>query len=137
MAGRPRKSTIVVKEIEEGPSAIDEKAKEITVEEPKMEVVEKDAPVDIPEKKETTFDEYKEEILKDPEFKEVYEKTPIRRGIVKCDTPTSWLNVRNAPNGEIIGKLDHGSAVDIFEIQKDFGKISATEQKWVSLNFIV
>ena len=120
MAGRPRKSTIVVKEIEEV----------------KESPIEKEA-VDISEKKETTFEEYKEEILKDPEFKEVYEKTPIRRGVVKCDTPTSWLNVRNAPNGDIIGRLDHGSAVDIFEIQKDFAKISATENKWVSLTYIV
>ena len=121
MAGRPRKSTIVVKEIEEV----------------KESPIEKEA-VDISEpKKETTFKEYKEAALKDPEFKKVYEQTPIRRGTVRCDTPTSWLNVRNAPNGEIIGKLDHGSEVYIFEIEKDFVKISATEDKWVSLAYIV
>lgn len=126
MAGRPGKRNLVIKEIEE--------VKESPIEKEAVDIskVEEEAP-----KKETTFQEYKEKLLKDPEFKEIYDKTPIRRGIVKCDTPTSWLNVRNAPNGDIIGRLDHGSAVDIFEIEKDFAKISATENKWVSLAYIV
>lgn len=126
MAGRPSKRNLVIKEIEE--------VKESPIEKEAVDIskVEEEVP-----KKETTFEEYKEEALKDPEFKEIYDKTPIRRGIVKCDTPTSWLNVRNAPNGDIIGRLDHGSAVDIFEIEKDFAKISATENKWVSLAYIV
>lgn len=124
MAGRKPAKTMVVKEIEEGPSAIDKKAVEIK------------EPEEAP-KKETAFEEYKEVALKDPEFKEIYDKTPIRTGVVKCDTPTSWLNVRNAPNGDIIGKLDHGSTVEIFDIRKGFGKISATEEKWVMLNYII
>lgn len=126
MAGRPRKSTIVVKEIEEV----------------KESPIEKEA-VDISELVDKQLEEnggaiIHPHILPSEEIKGMLkEATPIRRGTVRCDTPSSWLNVRNAPNGDIIGKLDHGSAVDIFEIQKDFAKISATENKWVSLAYIV
>lgn len=117
MAGRSSKKGLVIKEIEEV----------------KESPIEKEA-VDI-SKVEEEAKKVEEVISKIADISE--EVTPIRRGIVKCDTPTSWLNVRNAPNGDIIGKLDHGSAVDIFEIQKDFAKISATENKWVSLAYIV
>ena len=111
MAGRPSKRNLVIKEIEEvKESPIEKEAVDISKVEEEAKKV--------------------EEIISEG-------VRPIRRGIVKCDTPTSWLNVRNAPNGDIIGKLNHGSAVDIFEIQKDFAKISATESKWVSLAYIV
>lgn len=119
MAGRPKKN-LVIKEIEEV----------------KESPIEKEA-VDISEpKKETTFNKYKEEVLKDPEFKKVYDSTPIRTGVVK-DCNGTWLNVRKAPFSDIIvGKLNNGDKVDIYEIDKGYAKISATEDKWVSVAFI-
>lgn len=126
MAGRPSKKSLVIKEIEEvKESPIEKEAVDIS-EIVDKQIEENDGAIVHPH------------ILPSEEIKGMLkEVTPIRRGVVKCDTPTSWLNVRNAPNGDIIGKLDHGSAVDIFEIQKDFAKISATESKWVSLAYIV
>ena len=125
MAGRPSRKNLVIKEIEEV----------------KESPIEKEA-VDISELVDKQLEENNgaivhEQLIPTEEAKKLLKPTPIRRGIVKCDTPTSWLNVRNAPYGDIIGKLDNGSAVDIFEIQKDYAKISATENKWVSLAYII
>ena len=58
----------------------------------------------------------------------------VRKGVVKANP---WLNVRNAPFGEIIDKLYPDTEVDIYEVKKGFGKISQSEEKWVSLEFIV
>lgn len=57
-------------------------------------------------------------------------------GIVKTD---SWLNIRSAPSfsASVIGRLENGEKVDIYETKSGFGKISILEEKWVSLEFIV
>lgn len=64
------------------------------------------------------------------------EPSNANTGIVKTD---SWLNIRSAPSfsAAVIGKLDNGEKVDIYETKSGFGKISITEDKWVSLEFIV
>ena len=63
-------------------------------------------------------------------------ETSARKGTVKVDDGT-WLNVRNAPFGDIVDKLYNGDEVTIYDVQKGFGKISTTEDKWVNLAFII
>lgn len=51
-----------------------------------------------------------------------------------------WLNIRNKPsmNGsEIIGKLVTDDVVEIFATKDGFAKISETEEKWVSMDYLV
>ena len=64
------------------------------------------------------------------------EPSYAKTGVVKTD---SWLNIRSAPSfsASVIGKLDNGERVEIYETKSGFGKISITEEKWVSLEFIV
>lgn len=59
-----------------------------------------------------------------------------RTGVVQTD---SWLNVRSgpSPSNAVIGKLDNGTEVTIYETNKNWGKISVLEDKWVNLDFIV
>lgn len=98
--------------------------------------------------KKSMFDEIKEiETPKEPEVKvietvveakSVVEEKPAdiptyRSGIVKANP---WLNVRNAPFGDIVGTLDDGVEVTIYEEKKGFGKISENEDKWVKLEFV-
>lgn len=98
--------------------------------------------------KKSMFDEIKEiETPKEPEVKvteEVVEAEPVveekpadisayRSGIVKANP---WLNVRNAPFGDIVGTLEDGVKVTIYEEKKGFGKISENEDKWVKLEFV-
>ena len=98
--------------------------------------------------KKSMFDEIKEiETPKEPEVKvieTVVEAKPVveekpadiptyRSGIVKANP---WLNVRNAPFGDIVGTLDDGVKVTIYEEKKGFGKISENEDKWVKLEFV-
>ncbi len=40
-------------------------------------------------------------------------KDYIKNGIVTLNNPSSSLNVRNKPNGDIIGSLKHGTSVKI------------------------
>ena len=117
MAGRPRKSTLI-KDISE---------------------------IGTPEEKEIV----EKRVSKKPEAKKVMddivEKAEIapepsnsNTGIVKV-AEGSWLNVRSAPSfsSDVIGRLENGEKVDIFETKSGFGKISILEDKWVSLEFIV
>lgn len=98
--------------------------------------------------KKSMFDEIKEiETPKEPEVKvieTVVEAKPVveekpadiptyRSGIVKANP---WLNVRNAPFGDIVGTLEDGVEVTIYEEKKGFGKISENEDKWVKLEFV-
>ena len=64
------------------------------------------------------------------------EPSHANTGIVKTD---SWLNIRSAPSfsASVIGRLENGEKVDIYETKSGFGKISILEEKWVSLEFIV
>lgn len=51
-----------------------------------------------------------------------------------------WLNVRNKPSmsgSEIIGKLVTDDVVEIFATRDGFAKISETEEKWVSMDYLV
>lgn len=51
-----------------------------------------------------------------------------------------FLNVRNKPSmvgSEIIGKVFTGDIVEIFAIKDGFAKISETEEKWVSMDYLV
>ena len=98
--------------------------------------------------KKSMFDDIKEiETPKEPEvkaIKKVVEAEPVveekpadiptyKSGIVKADP---WLNVRNAPFGDIVGTLNDGEKVIIYEEKKGFGKISENEDKWVKLEFV-
>lgn len=49
-----------------------------------------------------------------------------------------WLNVRNKPsyNSDIIGKLFNGDIVTVEEVKDGFAKISPTEDKWVSVDYL-
>ena len=99
--------------------------------------------------KKSMFDDIKEiETPKEPEVKatkKVVEAKPVveekpadiptyKSGIVKANP---WLNVRNAPFGDIVGTLNDGEKVTIYEEKKGFGKISENEDKWVKLEFII
>lgn len=55
---------------------------------------------------------------------------------VQVDT---WLNVRNGPtpDGEIVGRLENGDIVEIFAAKDNFAKISETEDKWVNTDFLL
>lgn len=51
-----------------------------------------------------------------------------------------FLNIRNKPSmsgSEIIGKLFTGDVVDIVATKDGFAKISETEEKWVSMDYLV
>ena len=51
-----------------------------------------------------------------------------------------FLNVRNKPSmvgSEIIGKVFTGDIVEIFATKDGFAKISETEEKWVSMDYLV
>ena len=99
--------------------------------------------------KKSMFDDIKEiETPKEPEVKvieTVVEAKPVveekpadiptyRSGIAKANP---WLNVRNSPLGDIVGTLEDGVEVTIYEEKKGFGKISENEDKWVKLEFVV
>ena len=108
MAGRPGRKTLIVKDIEEEKGAV-----------------------------ESAFET--KEIKTEPE-KEVKEvilvETGVRKGTVKTDP---FLNIRNKPSfqSEIIGKLYDGNVVDIYEVKNNFGKIAQSEEKWVSLDYVI
>lgn len=61
----------------------------------------------------------------------------VRQAIVKAEV-NPWLNVRSAPtfSATVVDTLQAGASVSIFEEKSGFGKISATEDKWVSLEFV-
>lgn len=111
MAGRPGRKTLIVKDIEEEKGAVENafETKEIKTE-PKKEV--------------------KEAILVEKLI------AGIRKGTVKTDP---FLNIRNKPSfqSEIIGKLYDGDVVDIYEVKNNFGKIAQSEEKWVSLDYVI
>lgn len=51
-----------------------------------------------------------------------------------------FLNIRNKPSmvgSEIIGKLFTGDIVEIVTTKDGFAKISETEEKWVSMDYLV
>lgn len=60
-----------------------------------------------------------------------------RQAIVKAEV-NPWLNVRSAPtfSATVVDTLQAGASVSIYEEKSGFGKISATEDKWVSLEFV-
>ena len=108
MAGRPGRKTLIVKDIEEEKGAV-----------------------------ESAFET--KEIKAEPkkEVKEVIAvESSARKGTVKTDP---FLNIRNKPSfqSEIIGKLYDGDVVDIYEVKNNFGKIAQSEEKWVSLDYII
>lgn len=140
MAGRPSKRNLVIKEIEEvKESPIEKEAVDISkVEEEAKEVEEAlNKIADISEIVDKQLEEndgaiVQSYIVSSNEIK----IAPIRTGVVK-DCNGTWLNIRKAPFSDvIIGKLYNGDKVDIYEINKGFAKISATEDKWVSVAFI-
>lgn len=61
----------------------------------------------------------------------------VRQAIVKAEV-NPWLNVRSAPtfSATVVDTLQAGASVSIFEEKSGFGKISATDDKWVSLEFV-
>lgn len=95
-------------------------------------------------RKTSMFDDIKEiETTEEKPIKKTkVEKTEIapepsyRTGVVKTD---SWLNVRGGPavSFPIVGRLENEDKVTIYETNKNFGKISITEDKWVNLDFII
>ena len=76
------------------------------------------------------------EIIEEAEKEPVEEVSNVKTGVVKTDP---WLNVRNKPSfdGDIVGKLNDGDTVSIYEVKNGFAKISDSEEKWASLNFII
>lgn len=58
-------------------------------------------------------------------------KTQFIKNVVKVNTS---LNIRNKPNGAIVGKLYNGDEVEIFDYQNGWFKIST--DKWVSADYI-
>lgn len=61
----------------------------------------------------------------------------VRQAIVKAEV-NPWLNVRSAPtfSATVVDTLKAGTSVSIFEEKSGFGKISATEDMWISLEFV-
>ena len=61
----------------------------------------------------------------------------VRQAIVKAEV-NPWLNVRSAPtfSATVVDTLKAGASVSIFEEKSGFGKISATEDMWISLEFV-
>ena len=112
MAGRSRKSTII-KDISE-------------TEKPEEKI-------SAPEKTEIKTE--MESIIEKAQI--APEPSNANTGIVKVVPEGSWLNVRNAPFGDIVDSLQNGAKVTIYETKNGWGKISDTEEKWVSLEFII
>lgn len=84
---------------------------------------------------EEKVEEPKEDIQKEPEVKAEPKSVNLKK--VMADP---FLNVRNKPSmvgSEIIGKLFTGDIVEIFAIKDGFAKISETEEKWVSMDYLV
>ncbi len=107
MAGRNRKTSAI--------KDIDELEKEKQVEE--------------------KVEEPKDDIQKEPEVKPEPKSFNTRK--VKVNP---YLNVRNKPSmvgSEIIGKLFTDDIFEIFAIKDGFAKISETEDKWVSMDYLV
>ena len=72
--------------------------------------------------------------------KETAPVAPKKEGVVFSGTVNAnpRLNVRNEPNGTLIlDQINNGAKVDIYQVSKGFGKISATEDRWVNLEFVV
>lgn len=116
MAGRNRKTSAI--------KDIDELEKEKQVE----EIVDKHL-------EENDGAIVRQHIVSDEEVKAEYKSVNLKK--VEVDP---WLNVRNKPsmNGsEIIGKLFTGDIVEIFAIKDGFAKISETEEKWISMDYLV
>lgn len=90
------------------------------------------------QKVEEKVEEPKEDIQKEPEIEEkVEEPKAVYMKKVKANP---FLNVRNKPSmvgSEIIGKLFTDDKVEIFAIKDSFAKISETEEKWVSTDYLV
>lgn len=61
----------------------------------------------------------------------------VRQAIVKAEV-NPWLNVRSAPtfSATVVDTLKAGASIAIYEEKSGFGKISATEDMWVSLEFV-
>ena len=84
---------------------------------------------------EEKVEEPKDDIQKEPEVKAEPKTVNLKK--VKVDP---WLNVRNKPSmlgSEIIGKLVTDDVVEIFATKDGFAKISETEEKWVSMDYLV
>lgn len=82
---------------------------------------------------EEKVEEPKEDIQKEPEA----EPKSVNLKKVEVDP---WLNIRNKPSmvgSEIIGKLFTGDIVEIVTTKDGFAKISETEEKWVSIDYLV
>lgn len=99
----------------------------------KTSIIKEIEEVKAPEEKSTS--EVMNDILEKAEI--APEPSNANTGIVKVEPEGSWLNVRSAPFGEIVGSLNNGAKVTIYETMKGWGKISDTEEKWVNLEFIV
>lgn len=87
------------------------------------------------QKIEEKVEEPKEDIQKEPEVKVEPKSVNLKKVFVD-----PYLNVRNKPSmlgSEIIGKLFTGDVVEIFAIKDGFAKISETEDKWVSMDYLV
>lgn len=80
-------------------------------------------------------EEIKEEPKEEPKVADI--PSDERRAVVK-DSVSPFLNVRTAPtsSSEKVGELLPGTVITIYEEKKGFGKISCTESKWVSLDFV-
>ena len=78
-------------------------------------------------------EEPKDDIQKEPEA----EPKSVNLKKVMADP---FLNIRNKPSmvgSEIIGKVFTGDIVEIFATKDGFAKISETEEKWVSMDYLV
>ena len=87
------------------------------------------------QKIEEKVEEPKEDIQTEPEVKAEPKSVNLKK--VMADP---FLNVRNKPSmvgSEIIGKVFTGDIVDIVTTKDGFAKISETEEKWVSMDYLV
>lgn len=111
MSSKNRKP-IIIKEIEEEPSTIEE----LVV----KQLEENDGAIVHPH------------ILPAEEIKD------IPAVILKKVQVDTWLNVRNGPtpDSEIVDRLENGDIVEIFAAKDNFAKISETEDKWVNTKFL-
>jgi spore germination cell wall hydrolase CwlJ-like protein len=49
-----------------------------------------------------------------------------------------YLNVRSVPNGEVIGRMEHGTGGNVLEIQDGWARVQSGEvDGWVSVDYIV
>lgn len=130
MAGRNRK-TSAIKDIDEL-----EKEKKVEEAEVKAETEPLEKIADVSEIVDKHLEENDGAIVH-PHIVSAEEVKSVNLKKVMADP---FLNVRNKPSmvgSEIIGKVFTGDIVEIFAIKDGFAKISETEEKWVSMDYLV